>query len=30
VYKIDLRLLDILNMKIDQHQRYFRIVPKKK
>ena len=29
VYKIDLRLLDILNMKIDQHQRYFRIVPKK-
>ena len=30
VYKIDLRLLDILGMKIDQHQRYFRIVPKKK
>lgn len=30
VYKIDLRLLDILDMKIDQHQRYFRIVPKKK
>lgn len=30
VYKIDLRLLDILSMKIDQHQRYFRIVPKKK
>lgn len=23
-------LLDILDMKIDQHQRYFRIVPKKK
>ena len=30
VYKIDLRLLDILGMKINQHQRYFRIVPKKK
>jgi hypothetical protein len=30
VYKIDLRMLDILGMKIDQHQRYFRIVPKKK
>ena len=30
VYKIDLRLLDILGMKIDQHQKYFRIVPKKK
>lgn len=29
VYKIDLRLLDILGMKIEQHQRYFRIVPKK-
>ena len=30
VYKIDLRLIDILGMKINQHQRYFRIVPKKK
>ena len=30
VYKIDLRILDILGMKINQHQRYFRIVPKKK
>ena len=28
VYKIDLRILDILGMKINQHQRYFRIVPK--
>ena len=30
VYKFDLRLLDILSMKIEQHQRYFRISPKKK
>ena len=30
VYKIDLRLIDILGMKIEQHQRYFRISPKKK
>ena len=30
VYKIDLRILDILGMKINQHQRYFRISPKKK
>ena len=30
VYKIDLRLIDILGMKINQHQRYFRISPKKK
>ena len=30
VYKIDLKLLDILGMKIEQHQRYFRISPKKR
>lgn len=30
VYKIDLRLLDILGMKIEQHQRHFRISPKKR
>jgi hypothetical protein len=30
VYKIDLRLLDILDMKIVQHSKNFRIVPKKK
>ena len=30
VYKIDLRILDILGMKIEQNQRYFRIIPKKK
>ena len=30
VYKIDLRMLDILGMKIDQHKKYFRIVNKKK
>ena len=30
VYKIDLRLIDILGMKIEQYQRYFRISPKKK
>ena len=30
VYKIDLRLLDILDMKIVQHNKNFRIVPKKK
>ena len=30
VYKIDLRLLDILGMKLEQHQRYFRISPKKR
>lgn len=30
VYKIDLRLLDILNMKIVQNNKNFRIVPKKK
>jgi hypothetical protein len=30
VYKIDLRLLDILNMKIVQHNKNFHIVPKKK
>ena len=28
VYKIDLRLLDILDMKIEQYQRYFKFVPK--
>ena len=30
VYKIDLRLLDILGMKIVQHNKNFKIVPKKK
>lgn len=30
VYKIDLRLLDILNMEIVQHNKNFRIIPKKK
>ena len=30
VYKIDLRMLDILSMKIEQNQRHFKIIPKKK
>ena len=30
VYKIDLRPLDLLGMKIEQHQRHFRISPKKR
>lgn len=30
VYRIDLRILDLLNMEINQHSKYFRIVPKNK